>query len=451
MTISLQSLIKKYDAPVPRYTSYPTVPYWNQTPSPEQWISHLRSTLNDKDSTWSLYLHIPFCETLCTFCGCNTAITKDHKKEQPYVDTLIAEFELYLKQVPELMSRPCRQIHLGGGTPTFLSAQELARLLQAISSKINKNPVEFEGSVEVDPRRTTVDQLKSMFNSGITRISLGVQDFNPEVQKLVNRIQPFDMTKKMTEEARRLGYKSINFDLIYGLAKQTLESFETTIDQTLLLQPDRIALYSFALVPWIKPAQRLFKDEDLPSPNLKRSLYEMAREKLIQGGYIEIGMDHFARPDDGLAKAIRSKKLHRNFMGYTDQKTDVLLGIGVSSISETPDSFHQNEKVLNLYEDKIAKGTIATFRGHVLTDEDKQDRKQILQFMTQLKIQMLDHQIQDARLFLKEMLEDGLVEIQGNVLLLTEKGRPFLRNACLFFDRRYRTQKPEVKTFSQSI
>lgn len=451
MTVSIQSLIKKYDAPVPRYTSYPTVPYWNETPTHERWTTHLSSTLSQKDSTWSLYLHIPFCETLCTFCGCNTAITKDHKKEQPYVDTLIAEFDLYLKQVPQLTQRPCRQIHLGGGTPTFLSPSELTRLLSALTSQINKDQSEFEGSVEVDPRRTTVEQLKAMYDCGISRISLGVQDFNPEVQKLVNRIQPFEMTKKITQEARNLGFKSVNFDLIYGLAKQTLESFGPTIDQTLLLQPDRIALYSFALVPWIKPAQRLFKDEDLPSPNLKRSLYEMARQKLIQGGYLEIGMDHFARPDDGLAKALKNKKLHRNFMGYTDQKTDVLLGIGVSSISETPDSFHQNEKVLNLYEDKIKSGSIATFRGHVLTEEDKQDRRQILQFMTQSEVQLFDYQIQDAHSFLKEMIDDGLVELRGSTLKLTDLGRPFLRNACLLFDRRYRTQKPEVKTFSQSI
>lgn len=451
MSLSIQNLIKKYDAPVPRYTSYPTVPYWSQTPTATQWIEHLRTTLNSNDSTWSHYLHIPFCETLCTFCGCNTAITKDHKKEQPYVDLLIAEFETYLKLVPELRERPCRQIHLGGGTPTFLSAAELTRLLNHIMGKIKKNSSEFEGSVEVDPRRTSFEQLKAMYECGITRISLGVQDFNPEVQKLVNRIQPFEITKKMTEEARGLGYKSVNFDLIYGLAKQTLESFEQTIEQTLTLKPDRIALYSFALVPWIKPAQRLFKDEDLPQPNLKRALYEMARQKLISGGYQEIGMDHFARPQDGLATALRTQKLHRNFMGYTDQRTDVLLGLGVSSISETPHSFHQNEKVLNLYEDQIKSGALATFRGHVLTEEDKQDRVQILQFMTLSEVRLQNHQLADAKEFLKEMLEDGLVEIHGELLKLTDLGRPFLRNACLFFDRRYRTQKPEARTFSQAI
>jgi len=451
MSFSIQALIKKYDAPVPRYTSYPTVPYWSQTPTPVQWTQHISSTLSQKDSTWSLYLHIPFCETLCTFCGCNTAITKDHKKEQPYVDLLIAEFEIYLKLVPELRARPCRQIHLGGGTPTFLSASELTRLLTAIMGRIKKNDSEFEGSVEVDPRRTNLEQLKAMLKCGITRISLGVQDFNPEVQKLVNRIQPFEITKKMTEEARSLGYKSVNFDLIYGLAKQTEESFEQTIDQTLSLKPDRIALYSFALVPWIKPAQKLFKDEDLPQPHLKRALYEMARQKLISGGYDEIGMDHFARPQDGLAKAFKSQKLHRNFMGYTDQRTDVLLGLGVSSISETLHSFHQNEKVLNLYEEQIKSGTLATFRGHVLTEEDKQDRVQILQFMTLSQVELKVDQLTDAKEFLKEMLEDGLVEIQGQILKLTDLGRPFLRNACLFFDRRYRTQKPQAKTFSQAI
>src|SRR5437868_2914695 len=224
----ISKLIAKYDVQVPRYTSYPTVPYWEEAPQHDQWVNHLRSTLQDSQSRWSMYMHLPFCESLCTFCGCNTSITKDHKKEQPYIDSILKEL-------------------------------------------------------------------------GFDRVSIGVQDFNPEVQRLVNRVQPYDITAKLTEQARALGFRSVNYDLIYGLAKQTAESFAETAKLTVALRPDRIALYSFALVPWIKPAQRLFKDEDLPAGAEKRRLYEIAREILMNAGYVEIGMDHFALPSEALS------------------------------------------------------------------------------------------------------------------------------------------------------
>lgn len=451
MALTQLQLIQKYDAPVPRYTSYPTVPYWSETPTEEQWIQHLQTSLQNKSSRYSLYLHIPFCETLCTFCGCNTAITKDHKKESPYVDVLLQELDLYLQKVPELKDRECQHIHLGGGTPTFLSAFELTRLMTEIQKRIKLAQTHFEGSIEVDPRRTNSEQLQALYKLGFRRVSLGVQDFDPEVQRLVNRIQPFSITQKIAQEARQLGYQSVNFDLIYGLAKQTLASFEVTIEKTLELKPDRIALYSFALVPWIKPAQRLFKDEDLPQPAEKRALYERARERLLRDGYQEIGMDHFALKSDGLATAEKSGKLHRNFMGYTDQRTEVLLGLGVSSISETPHSFHQNEKVLTLFEEKIKAGTLATHRGHILTASDQFHREQILKVMTQFHVELTPEQLREAPDFLNEMMADGLVKLQGSQLVVTDLGRPFLRNVCLFFDHRYRAQKPNIKTFSQAI
>lgn len=449
---NISQLLAKYDVPAPRYTSYPTVPYWQQAPAAEQWISHLRQSLSKADSSWSLYLHIPFCESLCTFCGCNTIITKDHKKETPYAEQILKEWALYLKSVPELGQRTLKHLHLGGGTPTFLSAEHLHDLLKPILDQVRTDSLDFEASIEVDPRRTSAAQLETLRKLGFNRVSMGVQDFNSEVQRLVNRIQPFDITAKLTQNAREMGYSSVNFDLIYGLAKQTAESMRETTLKTIDLRPDRIALYSFALVPWIKPAQRLFKDEDLPKATEKRALYETARELLLAAGYVEVGMDHFALPTDSLAKALKDGHLHRNFMGYTDHRTDVLLGLGVSSISETPYSFHQNEKVLPLYEETLAKGQIPTLRGHVLTEDDQKNREQILSLMTNYHVKFSDSDQRDqAKNFLSEMIADKLVEISDSELLVTEAGKPFLRNACVFFDQRLKEKQPLTRIFSQSI
>lgn len=448
----VKDLLAKYDVPAPRYTSYPTVPYWETNPTTEQWTQHLRTTLSEKSGSWSLYLHIPFCESLCTFCGCNNIITKDHKRETPYVDLVLKEWELYLEQVPELKEKPLKHIHLGGGTPTFLSAESLVRMLKPILTQVKIDKDDFEASIEVDPRRTNVEQLQALRNLGFNRVSMGVQDFNPEVQRLVHRIQPLEITKNLTDAARDMGYTSVNFDLIYGLAKQTAESIADTARATVALRPDRIALYSFALVPWIKPAQRLFKDEDLPKSAEKRELYEIAREILLDGGYVEVGMDHFALKTDNLALAMNEKRLHRNFMGYTDQRTDVLLGLGVSSISETPYSFHQNEKVLPLYEAALKENRLPTLRGHVLTEEDRVRRDQILKLMTQYEVAFTDSQQESQSIeFLHEMIQDNLIEVRDNKLYVKEEGRPFLRNACVFFDERLKTKQPQTKIFSQSI
>lgn len=452
MISNTKELLAKYDIPAPRYTSYPTVPYWDNSPTTGQWVEHLRTSLQESDGGWSLYLHIPYCESLCTFCGCNNIITKDHKRETAYVEMVLKEWQLYTEQAPELLQKPLKNIHLGGGTPTFLSAQSLTQLLRPILTSVKIDPVDFEGSIEVDPRRTNTEQLKALRELGFNRVSMGVQDFNPEVQRLVNRIQPLEITRDLSNAARELGYTSVNFDLIYGLAKQTPESIRKTAESTVQLKPDRIALYSFALVPWIKPQQRLFKDEDLPKASEKRELYEIARSILLAGGYIEVGMDHFALPTDKLSLAMKDNKLHRNFMGYTDQRTDVMLGLGVSSISETPHSFHQNEKVLPHYQAALEKNQLPTLRGHILSDEDKTRRQQILKLMTEYEVNFIDQkQAEQASAFLHEMIQDGLVRIQGSKLLVEEKGRPFLRNACVFFDERLKHKQPQTKIFSQSI
>ena len=448
----MSDLFKKYDVPAPRYTSYPTVPYWNDSPTPDEWIASLRDVFAKPDASWSLYLHIPYCETLCTFCGCNTVITKDHGVESPYVDKLLAEWNRYLEKVPQIRERGLRQLHLGGGTPTFLAPNELERMLTPILAAVRRDPDDFEGSVEIDPRRTTRAHLEVLHKLGFRRVSLGVQDFDPEVQRVVNRIQPPEITRGITELAREIGFESVNYDLIYGLPKQDAEKFVKTAELTVKLRPDRIALYSFALVPWIKKVQRIFKDEDVPEGTEKRGIYEVARKILLEAGYVEIGMDHFALPTDSLAQSIGKGELHRNFMGYTDHRTDALLGIGLSAISETPTCFHQNEKVLPVYERLLAEGKIPSFRGHKLTADDRAHSEQILALMTKGEAKFLNEAEKgDALAFLEEPIRDGLAVVDGDLLRVTESGRPFLRNLCMVFDRRLRERAPTTRTFSQAV
>ncbi|MBI1765296.1 MAG: oxygen-independent coproporphyrinogen III oxidase [Acidobacteria bacterium] len=447
----MNDLFAKYDIPAPRYTSYPTVPFWSESPTTEQWLQELESALQDERATWAIYLHLPFCETLCTFCACNTVITRDHGREETYLELLRREWSLYRERLPQLAARPLRQLHLGGGSPNFFAPENLKRMLTPLLTETQLDKEHFDASLEVDPRHTTLEQLRTLAELGFTGISLGVQDFNEEVQKLVNRHQPFVLTQRLTEQARALGYTSVNYDLIYGLPRQTLASIAATIRQTIELRPDRIALYSFALVPWIKPTQRGYKDEDLPTADEKRALYELARQMLLDAGYLEIGLDHFALPHDALSVAQRGNGLHRNFMGYTEARTNVLLGMGVSAISETPTCFHQNEKAFPVYERRLQAGELPTLRGHLLNAEDQARREQILQFMTQFKVVLTEEQEAAAPQFLQPLFEDGLVELHARELRLTERGRPFLRNATMFFDERLRRRRPQTRTCSQAL
>ena len=447
----MTDLFAKYDVPAPRYTSYPTVPFWTDAPTTERWLEELNKAFADKAATWSLYFHLPFCESLCTFCACNTVITRDHGREEGYIELLSTEWNLYLDRVPTLLERPLLGVHLGGGTPTFFSKENLERILRPILSATRIEQSRFEASVEVHPGHTTRDQLIMLRELGFTRISIGVQDFDPEVQRLVNRHQPHEVTKSVTDMAREFGYTSVNYDLIYGLPRQNPDRFRETVEKTINLKPDRIALYSFARVPWIKPAQRSYKDEDLPVAGEKRALYELAREMLSRAGYVEIGMDHFALPSDGMAEAQRKHTLHRNFQGYTETRTTVLLGLGVSAISETPTCFHQNEKAFPVYDRRVRQAEIPTLRGHLLSEEDRRLREQILQFMTRFKVNLEPEQKDDATSFLRPMIEDGLVTVSGDRLELTEKGTPFLRNACMFFDQRLRSQEQRPQVFSQAL
>jgi oxygen-independent coproporphyrinogen-3 oxidase len=444
-------LFAKYDRPIPRYTSYPTVPHWRSTPSAEDWIGSLTRSVEAPGASLALYLHIPFCESLCTFCGCNTVITRDHTREAPYVEVLLAELDAYLSAVPGLAAVPLRQLHLGGGTPTFLPAARLDELLGAMAARLPRRASGFEGSIEVDPRVTTVDQLEVLAARGFRRISLGVQDTDAEVQRLVNRTQPREMTERLCTAARRLGYESINFDLIYGLPAQTQASMRHLVQDVLDLAPDRLAVYSFARVPWIKPAQRRFRDDQVPVGAEKRALYEAVRDPLLAAGYVELGLDHFARPADALTRAAASGQLHRNFMGYTDARTTTLLGLGVSAISETPDCYHQNEKVLPHYDRRVRAGEIPTLRGHLLSAEDRRRRDWIGALMTSYHVALSPLEAAGVADALAPLAADGFIQLTADGLDVLPEGRPFLRNIAAVFDEYLGRENAATPTYSTSV
>jgi oxygen-independent coproporphyrinogen-3 oxidase len=449
--LTLTQLLEKYDVPVPRYTSYPAVPNWQETPSSERWFTAVQDALSGDAATLAVYVHLPFCETLCTFCGCNTVITRNHERSAPYVETVLAELDIYVKHVDALGRRPISQLHLGGGTPTFMPPAVLAALLAGIADRLPHRASGFEGSVEVDPRVTTRMHLDAMRAHGITRVSLGVQDFDAEVLRMVNRPQPKAITAALCVAAREAGYESINFDLIYGLPAQTAASMRQLADAVIELQPDRLAVYSFARVPWIKPAQRKFKDEDVPVGAAKRELYEILRERLLSAGYLEIGLDHFALPHDALAIAAAAGTLHRNFMGYTDRRTTALLGLGVSAISETPACYHQNEKVITVYERRVASGEVPTLRGHILSDDDRHRADLIRSLMTSGRAPLIAADRDAARSELADLVRDGIVEIGERELRVPPKGRPFIRNIAAFFDTYLRTATKEGPVYSRAI
>jgi oxygen-independent coproporphyrinogen-3 oxidase len=448
--MTLTSLLEKYDVPVPRYTSYPTVPQWHEVPSVDDWLAALSRAALQPEAALAMYVHLPFCESLCSFCGCNNVITRDHGREAPYVDVVLAELRTYLAKVPTLADQPFQQLHLGGGTPTFLSARSLSRLVEGIYGLLPGRPAHFEGSVEVDPRVTDDAQLAALRSLGFRRISLGVQDVDPHVQHLVNRVQPIEMTARICDQARRLDYESINIDLIYGLPGQTPESVDRLAEEVLRLTPDRLAVYSFARVPWIKPAQRRFKDDQIPAGAAKRALYEVMRERLTAGGYLEIGLDHFARPDDALAVALADGRLHRNFMGYTEVRTSTLLGVGVSAISETPDCYHQNEKVLTTYEARARSGQVPTLRGHRLSADDQRRRRLIFDLMTKFTVSVSDADIVASASHVQELITDGLMTLEEGRLAVPAEGRPFLRNVAAVLDAHLQHQDLARPTYSTS-
>ncbi len=453
--MTTQQLINKYHVAAPRYTSYPTVPYWDTAaPNINEWKKSVKFSFDQSNASngISLYVHLPFCESLCTYCGCNTRITKNHQVEDPYIQAILKEWNLYREIFGE---KPLiREIHLGGGTPTFFEAANLNVLINGMMDGSELHP-DAEFSFEAHPNNTSEAHLITLYNLGFRRLSLGIQDFDPKVQKIINRLQSFEQVEKITELAREIGYTSINFDLIYGLPLQTVVGLEDTILQVEKLMPDRIAFYSYAHVPWIKPGQRSFTEDDLPTVTEKQKLYELGRQMFISMGFEEIGMDHFALTTDSLFKAEKSGKLHRNFMGYTHQYTQLMIGLGVSSISDTWFAFAQNVKKVEDYYDLINKGQFPILKGHHLTEEDLIIRRHILNLMctgrTDWDTSLVINDALIAGLERAKLLEqDGLVEILENRLAVTHLGKRFLRNICMSLDARLWSEQPETQLFSMA-
>jgi oxygen-independent coproporphyrinogen-3 oxidase len=403
----------------------------------------------------SLYIHLPFCESLCTFCGCHKRITKRHEVEHPYIEAVLKEWQLYCDLFPE---KPIiKEIHLGGGTPTFFSPENLEHLISGILAKAEK-ATHYEFSFEGHPNNTTKTHLQKLYELGFRRVSFGVQDYAEKVQTAIHRIQPFHNVAKVTFWAKEIGYTSISHDLVFGLPFQTLENEIDTIEKTNSLSPDRLAFYSYAHVPWIKGnGQRGFKDEDVPKDEAKRQLYEVGKSLLADKGYYEIGMDHFAQKDDAMYTAFKEGKLHRNFMGYTASKTQVMIGLGVSSISDSWYAFAQNEKELEPYYNRLEQNEIPVFRGHVLTEEDLTIRKHILNLMCQFYTTWENDPFYFQTLLpeilynLDELQNDGLIELTHNSLTVTEKGKPFVRNICMAFDLRLKRNAPTTQLFSMTV
>jgi len=447
------NLVDKYNVPGPRYTSYPTVPFWDNPPTESDWKELLKSSFEtyDSDEGTSIYIHLPYCESLCTFCGCNTRITINHAVETPYIDAVLKEWSLYTEVFG---SKPnVKEIHLGGGTPTFFSPENLKRLIDGISSTSNIHESASLG-FEANPRTTSYEHLRVLANLGFTRISFGIQDFDPLVQKTINRIQSFSQVKRVTDWARELGYTSTNYDLVYGLPHQTTSSIENTIDMINLLRPDRIAYYSYAHVPWVKPGQRSFTEKDLPSPESKHEMYRLGKKMLMRAGYVEIGMDHFALPEDELTIAYQGKNMHRNFMGYTTQPSKLMVGLGVSAIGDTWTGFAQNVKVVEEYLSRVNAGQFPIFRGHKQSDEDLKIRTLILDIMCHFSGDMDEfevNQVIKASGQLEELKKDGLLKWEDGKLSVTRKGRPFVRNICMAFDERLLSSNPETQIFSMTV
>lgn len=459
---SMPELLARYNKPGPRYTSYPTAVEFHDGVGEAAYRESLAKADRHPDEPLSLYVHLPFCEERCAYCGCFVVITKHRDVTDNYLDYLEREIDLLAAHLPH--RRRVSQLHWGGGTPTYYTAAQLQRLFTRLTRHFTFTP-DAEIGVEIDPRVTSAEQLSVLRGLGFNRLSMGVQDFAPEVQEAVNRIQSYEQTKALVDHARLLGFRSINLDLIYGLPYQTTDGFGRTLEQVLTLRPERVAVYSFAFVPWMKAHMKHLPEDSLPGPDLKIALLTLAQQAFAGAGYRQIGMDHFALPEDELSRALGQRTLHRNFMGYTVQSSRDMVALGVSAIGDAQGTFVQNTKKLNEYYDAIDAGRLPIERGYALDEDDRLRRHVITELMCNGHLDVADVErrfgIRFADYFARELAEltapdspaaDGLVEVTDEAISVTPTGFMFVRNVCMVFDRylQARTTGPKP-VFSKTV
>ncbi len=450
-----RELVKKYDRPGPRYTSYPPATEFTEEVGAQDYVSKLTES-NERKTPLSLYFHIPFCEQRCLYCGCNVIISHRKGIEVPYLERVYREIELVSRYIDP--TRKVEQLHWGGGTPNYLDEEQIRQFFAKIREHFTFSD-DAEISVELDPRFARKEQLRVLKEVGFNRVSLGVQDLDPKVQEAVNRIHPLPVIRRVMEDLRETGFQSVNIDLIYGLPYQSKESFERTVEQVIELNPDRLAVYSFAYVPWIKPHQKLIPQDALPSAEEKLSILNMVIDRFQEAGYVYIGMDHFAKPEDELAVAQRQSKLWRNFQGYTTRKGVELLGFGATSIGMLHDGYFQNYKTLREYNVAVDEGRIPIFRGYLLDEDDLIRREVIMDIMCNLGVSFdrieREFGIDFATYFERELEElssleeDGLIKVESGRISILPVGRLLIRNVAMVFDAHLRKKK-EVR-FSRTV
>ena len=452
-----EAFLEKYNRPGPRYTSYPTAPVWQDNFGPDD-LEEFYATANAASTPVSLYMHLPFCESLCLFCACNVVITKDHSVAPPYIEILEREIERVARSVSR--ERRVVQFHWGGGTPTYLTPEQMEGLFHFAAERFSFAP-DAEIGIEIDPRVTTQAHLETLRRLGFNRLSMGIQDFHPEVQEAIHRIQPLELTGGLIESARALGFDSINVDLIYGLPLQTAERFSHTVEQVVDLNPDRVAMFSYAHVPWLRKQQGALATR-LPEGMEKFRIFRAGLERFLDAGYLYIGMDHFARPNDELAVAQRERTLHRNFQGYTTKAGADLYGMGVSAISSIAACYAQNDREVAPYRERIERRGLATMRGYRLTEDDLLRRAVISRILCHgvLHKNEIEREfgISFDKTFAPEIqrlapfVSDGLLEIGDDVLRTTLLGRIFIRNIAMVFDPYLEKQKLESRPlFSKTL
>jgi oxygen-independent coproporphyrinogen III oxidase len=452
-----ERLLEKYNKPGPRYTSYPTAPVWREDFGPDDFEAYC-ARAEARGTPVSLYMHLPFCESLCLFCACNVSIQKDKSVTIPYLAALKREIDHVARMVSR--NRPTIQIHWGGGTPSYLTPAQMEDLFDYTRGRFSL-AADAEIGIEVDPRVTSGEHLVTLRRLGFNRLSMGVQDFHPKVQETIHRVQPYEMTRDLVVRARELGFESISVDLIYGLPYQTASTFARTIDQVVEISPDRIAMFSYAHVPWLKKQQGSFASH-LPEGAEKFRIFRTGLEKLLEAGYLYIGMDHFARPGDELAAAQQNRTLHRNFQGYTTKAGADLYGMGVSAISSISGAYAQNRREVPLYQTAVEQRGVATMRGYRLSSDDVIRRAVIGRLLCHTAILKRDierefsisfDQYFEAELAqLNEPASDGLVTLAPGEIRVTPLGRIFIRNVAMAFDRYLHEQQMDQKPlFSRTL